>query len=85
MRRVDHCAPGKRAADARTVEQLIGERIGAAANQHAGAVLAAGVDERTAFDNESESLAERRERIERAMRLGRCGGTGNIHTPSTQE
>jgi biopolymer transport protein ExbB/TolQ len=60
---------GGRAVDARTVEQLIGERIGAAANEPAAAVLAAGVEERTAFDNESESLADRRERIERAMRL----------------
>jgi biopolymer transport protein TolQ len=44
-------------------------RHGAEAKQPAGAVLAAGVEECIAFDNGAESIADRRERIDRAMRL----------------
>jgi biopolymer transport protein TolQ len=59
-----------RAAEARTVEELVGERRGQEANQLAGAVLAAGVEECIAFaDDAAESMAERRARIDRAMRL----------------
>jgi biopolymer transport protein TolQ len=58
-----------RAAGAKTAEQLVGERQGAETNQPAGAVLAAGVEECIAYDNGSESVADRRERIDRAMRL----------------
>ena len=58
-----------RAADARTAGQLIDERVSAEANQPAGAVIAAGVEECIAFDNEPESIAERRDRIDRAMRV----------------
>jgi len=59
-----------RAAEARSAEELVGERYGAEANHPAGAVLAAGVEECVAFaDDSAESMAERRERIDRAMRL----------------
>jgi biopolymer transport protein TolQ len=59
-----------RAAEARTLEELVGDRYGAGADQPAGAVLAAGVDECIAFaDDAAETLAERRDRIDRAMRL----------------
>ena len=59
-----------RAADAHTAEQLVGERYGAETHHPAGAVLAAGVEECVAFaDDAAESMAERRERIDRAMRL----------------
>jgi biopolymer transport protein TolQ len=58
-----------RAADARTSAQLVGERHSPEANQPAGAVLAAGVEECIAVDSSAESLAERRDRIDRAMRL----------------
>jgi biopolymer transport protein TolQ len=59
-----------RAAEARTAEDLVGERYGAETNHPAGAVLAAGVEECIAFaDDSAESMAERRERIDRAMRL----------------
>jgi TolQ protein len=59
-----------RSAEARTAEELVGERYGADAQRPAGAVLAAGVDECIAFaDDEAESMAERRDRIDRAMRL----------------
>jgi biopolymer transport protein TolQ len=59
-----------RANDARTAEDLVGERYGQEANHPAGAVLAAGVEECIAFaDDSAESMAERRERIDRAMRL----------------
>jgi biopolymer transport protein ExbB/TolQ len=57
-----------RAAEARTVEELVGERH--ESDQPAGAVLVAGVEECIAFaDDSAESMAERRERIDRAMRL----------------
>jgi len=57
-----------RATEARTVEDLVGERH--EGDQPAGAVLVAGVEECIAFaDNSAESMAERRERIDRAMRL----------------
>jgi biopolymer transport protein TolQ len=59
----------RRAADTRSAAQLVDEHVGAEANQPAGAVLAAGVEERAASDNGLESFAERRERIDRAMRL----------------
>ena len=60
----------KRANDARTAEDLVGERYGQEANHPAGAVLAAGVEECVAFaDDAAESMAERRARIDRAMRL----------------
>jgi biopolymer transport protein ExbB/TolQ len=59
-----------RAAEARTAEDLVGERYGTEPNHPAGAVLAAGVEECIAFaDDAAESMAERRERIDRAMRL----------------
>jgi biopolymer transport protein TolQ len=59
-----------RAAEARTAEDLVGERYGAETSHPAGAVLAAGVEECIAFaDDSAESMAERRERIDRAMRL----------------
>ncbi|HVH78388.1 MAG TPA: MotA/TolQ/ExbB proton channel family protein, partial [Stellaceae bacterium] len=59
-----------RAGDARTAEDLVGERYGADTGHPAGAVLAAGVEECVAFaDHSAESMAERRERIDRAMRL----------------
>jgi biopolymer transport protein TolQ len=59
-----------RASEARTAEDLVGGRYGAGADQPAGAVLAAGVEECVAFaDDAAESMAERRERIDRAMRL----------------
>jgi len=57
-----------RAAEARTVEELVGERH--ESDQPARAVLVAGVEECIAFaDDSAESMAERRERIDRAMRL----------------
>lgn len=59
----------RRAADARTAKQLVDEPISVEANHPAGAVLAVGVEESMAFDNEPESIAERRECIERPMRL----------------
>lgn len=59
-----------RAAEARSAEDLVGERYGAEAQHPAGAVLAAGVEECVAFAADTmESVAERRERIDRAMRL----------------
>jgi len=59
-----------RAVSARGAEELIGERFGADSNQPAGAVIAAGVDEcMAAAQDIAETFGERRERIERAMRL----------------
>jgi biopolymer transport protein TolQ len=59
-----------RVADARTADELVGERYIAEAKHPAGAVLAAGVEECVAFAADSaESMAERRDRIDRAMRL----------------
>jgi biopolymer transport protein TolQ len=59
-----------RASDAQVAEELIGERYGADANQPAGAVIAAGIEECMAVtEDDAESFAERRERIEKAMRL----------------
>jgi biopolymer transport protein ExbB/TolQ len=59
-----------RASDARAADELIGERDGAAANQPAGAVIAAGIEECMAVTEDgAESFAERRDRIEKAMRL----------------
>ncbi|HTW52005.1 MAG TPA: MotA/TolQ/ExbB proton channel family protein [Stellaceae bacterium] len=59
-----------RAAEARTAGELVGERYGTEADHPAAAVLAAGVEECVAFaDDTVESMAERRERIDRAMRL----------------
>jgi TolQ protein len=59
-----------RSIEARTAEELVGERYGADTHHPAGAVLAAGVEECIAFaDDEAESMAERRDRIDRAMRL----------------
>lgn len=68
-----------RAADARTAKLLVDERISGEANHPAGAVLAVGVEESMAFDNEPESIAERRECIDRPMRLEL--GT-QLHQPS---
>jgi biopolymer transport protein TolQ len=63
-----------RATEARSAEDLVGERYGQEANHPAGAVLAAGVEECIAFASDSsESMAERRERIDRAMRLALGG------------
>jgi biopolymer transport protein TolQ len=60
----------QRAADARTAEELVGDRYGAETHHPAGAVLAAGVEECVAFAADTaESVADRRERIDRAMRL----------------
>ena len=59
-----------RAAEARGAEELISERYGAEANQPAGAVIAAGIEECMATTEQgNETFAERRDRIERAMRL----------------
>ena len=59
-----------RAADARTVDDLVGDRYEAESHHPAGAVLAAGVEECVAFAGDAtETMAERRERIDRAMRL----------------
>jgi len=59
-----------RATGARVAEELIGGGYGGEANQPAGAVIAAGVEEcMSVTDDGAESFAERRERIERAMRL----------------
>jgi biopolymer transport protein TolQ len=59
-----------RAAQAQAAEGLIGERNGTDANQPAGAVIAAGIEECMAAAEEGkETFAERRDRIERAMRL----------------
>jgi biopolymer transport protein TolQ len=56
--------------EARTAEDLVGERNGAETDHPAGAVLAAGVEECVAFAGDgAESMAERRDRIDRAMRL----------------
>jgi biopolymer transport protein TolQ len=56
-------------ADAYTAEQLVHENLSAEAKQPAGAVLVAEVEERGASDIGREWIAERRERIDRAMRL----------------
>jgi biopolymer transport protein TolQ len=59
-----------RAAEARTAHELVGARDGAPAGRPAEAVLAAGVEECVASVQGSfESVAERRDRIDRAMRL----------------
>jgi biopolymer transport protein TolQ len=56
-----------RAAGARAAEELIG---GAQSDQPAGAVIAVGIEEcMGVVDDRAETLAERRDRIERAMRL----------------
>ena len=58
----------ERAADARTAEELVGEHYGSG-DQPASAVLAAGIEECVAFtDGAAETMAERRDRIDRAMR-----------------
>jgi biopolymer transport protein TolQ len=58
----------ERATGARVAEELIGG--GYAAERPAGAVIAAGVEEcMSVTDDSAESATERRERIERAMRL----------------
>jgi biopolymer transport protein TolQ len=60
----------ERATGARIAEELIGERFGAASDQPAGAVIAAGIEECMAVaGNSAETFTERRERIERSMRL----------------
>jgi biopolymer transport protein TolQ len=59
-----------RVAEAHTVEDLVGERYGSGTDHAAGAVLTAGVEECVAFsDDTTESMADRRDRIDRAMRL----------------
>ena len=59
-----------RAASARGAEELIGEHFGADSSQPASAVIAAGIDEcMAAAQDIAETFGERRERIERAMRL----------------
>jgi biopolymer transport protein TolQ len=58
-----------RTLDARSANELIGDRHGTDAAHPAGAVLAAGVEECVAYPSDTmESVAERRERIDRAMR-----------------
>ena len=58
-----------RAVSARGAEALVGERFGADSGQPADAVIAAGVEEcMTVIEDTAETFAERRERIERAMR-----------------
>jgi biopolymer transport protein TolQ len=59
-----------RATDARTAKELVGERYGADAALPAEAVLAAGIEELVAVgEGIPETLAERRDRIDRAMRF----------------
>ncbi|HZK92275.1 MAG TPA: MotA/TolQ/ExbB proton channel family protein [Stellaceae bacterium] len=59
-----------RAADARTAKELVGGPYSAETGLPAEAVLAAGVEECVAIgDGTLETMAERRERIDRAMRL----------------
>jgi biopolymer transport protein TolQ len=59
-----------RAETVRRAEELIGERLGADSDQPAGAVIAAGIEEcMTVAGGSAETIGERRERIERAMRL----------------
>ena len=59
-----------RASGARGAEELIGERLGAQSDQPAAAVIAAGIEECMGIgDGGAETITERRERIERAMRL----------------
>jgi biopolymer transport protein TolQ len=59
-----------RATLARGAEELIGEHSGTDTEQPAGAIIAAGIEEcATVTDDDSETVAERRVRIERAMRL----------------
>jgi biopolymer transport protein TolQ len=61
---------GVRATGARSAEELVGERYDAESGHPAGAVLAAGVEECVTFaDDAAESMGERRDRIDRAMRL----------------
>ncbi|MBV9555416.1 MAG: MotA/TolQ/ExbB proton channel family protein [Alphaproteobacteria bacterium] len=63
-------ALSERTAEARTPQELAGNGLRAAGGEPAGAVLAAGVEECIApTDGVPESLAERRDRIDRAMRL----------------
>jgi biopolymer transport protein TolQ len=60
----------ERASEARTAEELVGARYGGEGDHPAGAVLVAGVEECVSFaDDADESLAERRDRIDRAMRV----------------
>ena len=57
-------------AETRAIEKLVGTRNGAETHHPAGAVLAAGIEECSASTNaEPETMAERRDRIDRAMRL----------------
>src|SRR5579864_7019305 len=59
-----------RAEGARGAEELIGERFGGDSDQPAGAIIAAGVEEcMSVIDAGGETFGERRERIERVMRL----------------
>jgi biopolymer transport protein TolQ len=60
----------ERAACARIAEELIGDRLGAESDRPAGTVIAAGIEECMAVGgNSPETFTERRERIERSMRL----------------
>ena len=60
----------RRTTEARNANDLVDERYGADASHPAGAVLAAGVEESVAFaDDAAETVTERRDRIDRAMRL----------------
>jgi biopolymer transport protein TolQ len=60
----------KRTTEARSANDLVDERYGGDASHPAGAVLAAGVEESVAFaDDAAETVTERRDRIDRAMRL----------------
>nr|UXE44083.1 Tol-Pal system protein TolQ [uncultured bacterium] len=58
----------ERATGARRAEELIGKPFGGATDEPAGAVIAAGIEECMAPSAE-ETPGERRDRIERAMRL----------------
>jgi biopolymer transport protein TolQ len=59
-----------RVESARGAEELIGERFGADSDQPAESVIAAGIEECMAVaEGNVETFGERRERIERAMRL----------------
>jgi TolR protein len=58
-----------RATGARIADELIGGRLGVRSDQPAGAVITAGIEECMVDEGSAETPAERRERIERAMRL----------------
>ena len=68
-----------RAAAARTAEELWGDPV--AANDPAGQTLLAGFEEHAVqFSGNFESIGERRERVERAMRLALSGEMRRLET-----